>query len=519
MKHTILWVDDEIELLEPHIQVLRSRGYHVETVTSGEDAIELAQQRWYDLIFLDEMMMGMSGLETLQQLKRLDPHRPIIMVTKNEQESLMNEAIGQSIDDYLTKPVSPSQILAACKKFLDARALQQQRVAREYLRDFTQLEDTINTAERWEQWVELYRALVQWSLELDAHSDVGLDQTLSDQWRQANRRFARFIEQNYTTWLTDRPQKDNPLLSPHIAEQYVLPLLQRQRATVFVVVDCLRLDQWMVIEPFLRQHYTIQTHYYCSILPTATLYARNALFAGLFPADIERYYPHWAPTEGTTETSQNAYEQDLMRELLKRRGIELGGKFEYIKIYETEFGKRIEGDVNRLAHNQLTAIVVSALDMMAHSRSDTAILKEIAPDESAYRSLTRSWFQHSSLWGILRGLSAHDVTIVLTTDHGAIRCLRASQAIGDRETSTCLRYKIGRNVKAEAKASITISELQRYRLPKHSPIENLVLAKEDYYFVYPTDYHHYANKYRDSFQHGGVSLEEMILPVVILNPK
>jgi DNA-binding response OmpR family regulator len=519
VKHTILWVDDEIELLEPHIQVLRSRGYTVETATTGEDAIELARKRWYDLIFLDEMMVGMSGLETLQQLKRMDPYRPIIMVTKNEQESLMNEAIGQSIDDYLTKPVSPSQILAACKKFLDARTLQQQRVAREYLNDFSQLEELIASASKWEQWVELYRSLVQWSLELDTHSEIGLQQTLSEQWRQANRLFARFIEQNYPAWLTDRPRGDNPLVTPHIVDRFIIPLIQRQQKVIFVIVDCLRLDQWMMIEPLIRQHYSVQTDYYCSILPTATLYARNALFAGLFPADIERYYPQWAPTEGASENSQNVHEPDLLRELLKRRGVDLGGKFEYIKIYETEFGKRIEQDVHRLAQNQLTALVVSALDMMAHSRSDTAILKEIAPDESAYRSLTRSWFQHSSLWGILRGLSSHDVTIVLTTDHGAIRCMRPSQVIGDRETSTCLRYKVGRNVKADTKAAVIINDPARYRLPKHSMVENLVLAKEDFYFVYPTDFHHYASKYRDSFQHGGISLEEMILPVVILNPK
>lgn len=519
MKRSILWVDDEIELLQPHLQVLENRGYHVDIATCGEDAIAMAKERWYDLIFLDEMMVGMSGLETLQQLKRLDPHRPVVMVTKNEQESLMNEAIGRNIDDYLTKPVSPSQILAACKKFLDARSLQEQHLAREYLRDFAQLEEMMNHAHQWQQWVELYRALVQWSIELDAHPEVGLDQTLADQWRQANRLFARYIEQQYPRWLTDRPKDENPILSPHIVDKFVIPLLQRQKRTVFVIVDCLRLDQWMVIEPLVREFYTQETNFYCSVLPTATLYARNSLFAGLYPADIERYYPQWAPEEGGSESSQNSHEPDLMRELLRRRGVQLDGKFEYIKIYETEFGKRIEGEVSRLAQNQLTAIVVSALDMMAHSRSDTAILKEIAPDEAAYRSLTRSWFQHSSLWGILRGLAAHDVTVVLTTDHGAIRCLRPAQVIGDRETSTCLRYKVGRNVKADTKSAIIVRDPAQYRLPRHSSVENLVLAKEDYYFVYPSDYHHFANKYRDSFQHGGVSLEEMILPVVILNPK
>jgi CheY-like chemotaxis protein len=517
--HRILWVDDEIELLEPHVQILRKRGYHVQTATSGEDALALTNQEPFDLIFLDEMMLGISGLETLQQLKRQDPYRPVVMVTKNEQESLMDEAIGRNIDDYLTKPISPSQILAVCKKFLDARALQQQHVTREYLRDFTQIEQGIADAQHWDEWVDIYRSLVQWSLELDVHPDVGLDQTLSEQWRQANRLFARFIERNYPHWLTDRPKEGNPLLSPHIADRYLFPFVRQKRHVVFVVVDCLRLDQWMIIEQIVRQHFTTEVYYYCSLLPTATMYARNALFAGLYPADIERYYPQWAPAEGESESSQNVHEPDFLQELLRRRGVELYGKFEYIKIYETEFGKRIENDAHRLAQNALTAIVVSALDMMAHSRSDNAILKEIAPDESAYRSLTRSWFQHSSLWGIMRALASHDVTIVLTTDHGAVRCLRAAQVIGDRQTSTCLRYKIGRNVRADGKSTITIGDLERYRLPRHSPTENLVLAKEDFYLVYPTDFHHYAAQYRDSFQHGGISLEEMILPVVILNPK
>ncbi|MCX7930679.1 MAG: bifunctional response regulator/alkaline phosphatase family protein [Chlorobi bacterium] len=519
MTHTILWVDDEIEHLRPHIQVLHSRGYLVETATTGEDALALVQERKYDLIFLDEMMIGMSGLETLRQLKKLDPHRPVIMVTKNEQESLMDEAIGRSIDDYLTKPVSPSQILAVCKKILDARSLQQQRVAREYLRDFAQLDELINTADTWDKWVDLYGSLVQWSMELDLHPDVGLNRTISDQWKQANRVFARFIEEWYPAWLTDRPKEGHPLLSPHILDRYVVPLLQRGERVAFIVVDCLRLDQWLAIEPLIRPMYTAVTEYYCSLLPTATAYARNALFAGLYPADIERYYPQWAPKESESESSQNAHEPDLLAEFLRRRGIELNGAFEYIKIYETEFGRRVENDIRRIVQNKLTAFVFSALDMMAHTRSDVAILKEIAPDEAAYRSLTRSWFQHSSLGGILRGLASSDTTVILTTDHGAIRCMRPSQVIGDRQTSTCLRYKVGRNVKADAKQAILVSDPSRYRLPKHSSIENLVLAKEDYYFVYPTDYHHYANKYRDSFQHGGVSLEEMILPVVILSPK
>ncbi|MCS7000550.1 MAG: bifunctional response regulator/alkaline phosphatase family protein [Bacteroidota bacterium] len=519
MKKVILWVDDEIDLLQPHIRILESRGYSVITTTSGEDAIALARKEWFDLVLLDEMMVGMSGLETLQQLKRIDPNRPVVMVTKNEQESLMDQAIGRSIDDYLTKPISPSQILAICKKYLDARTLQQQHITKEYLHDFAQLDYLMSNAHTWVEWVEVYRSLVQWSIELDAHPDVGLSTTLSDQWKQANRLFARYIERVYPSWLSDRPKEGNPILSPHIVDSFLIPRIKQKHPVAFVVVDCLRLDQWMVIEPLVREYFTIEQEYYCSILPTATLYARNSLFAGLYPADIERYYPHWAPKEGQGEYSQNAHEQDLLQELLRRRGVELQGKFEYLKIYETEFGKRIESEVARLAQNHLTAIVISALDLMAHSRSDTPILREIAPDEAAYRSLTRSWFQHSSLWGILRGFATAKVEVILTTDHGAIRCLRPSQVIGDRETSTCLRYKIGKNVRADSKASVIVNDPTKYRLPKHSTTENLVLAKEDYYFVYPSDYHFYAAKYRDSFQHGGISLEEMILPVVILNPK
>lgn len=523
MEHTksILWVDDEIDLLRPHIILLQQRGYSVETATNGEDAIELARNNNYGLVFLDESMVGMSGLDTLLQLKDMDASRPVVMVTKNEQESLMEEAIGLKIDDYLTKPVNPAQILAACKKFLEAKKITEQKITQDYMLSFAEITRRLYDRLEWSDWLDIYQKLVGWSIELDAHPELGFDQTLRDQWRECNAAFSKFVDENYRDWLTDKPEEGNPLLSPHILDEYVLPRIKnKNKRTVFFVIDCMRFDQWLMMEEFLRPLYNIQKTYYSSVLPTATPFARNAIFSGLFPADIKKHYPQWAPNDNEDEHSQNAHEKELLSAYCKRRYVEVQGDVQYIKIIDTDFGKKIENDIHRIAKNHFTAIVVNAVDMIAHSRSDYAILKEIAPDEAAYRSLTKSWFQHSSLYGMLRTLATmKDVQIVLTTDHGSIRCLRGVKAMGDRDTSTCLRYKVGRNVKAEERHAMIIKNPEDFRLSKDSVTSNMIVAKEDHYFVYPTDFHHYLTKYRDSFQHGGISLEEMILPVVILEAK
>ena len=520
-KAKILWIDDEIELLKPHIILLEQRGYHVNTSTNGEDAIEMVRGTHYGLIFLDESMVGMSGLDTLPLLKQIDPVTPVVMVTKNEAESLMEEALGSKIDDYLTKPVNPAQILAACKKFIESERITQERLTQDYLVGFNEIRSKMMDRLDWQDWKEIFEKLVKWSIELDRHPELGFLSTLEDQWRECNVQFSKFIEDNYQYWVENENNADVPIMSPHINDKYLLPLLKTGKTTVFFVIDCLRADQWLVISELLSPYFSFDLDYYLSIIPTATPYARNAIFSGLFPIDIQKYYPQWWLGEPYDEShKQNAYEKELLEEYISRRRLKLKNNFTYLKIHETEFGKRVESDIKRLAKQHLTAIVVNAVDMIAHSRSDYAILKEIAPDEAAYRSLTRSWFQHSSLFGMLKQLAEmKDVQILLTTDHGSIRCMRGVKVLGDRDTTTCLRYKFGRNVKADERHAIQLKELQKFKLPKAGVTVNNIIAKEDYYFVYPTDYHHYLQRYRDSFQHGGVSLEEMIIPIVNLKQR
>lgn len=519
----ILWVDDEIELLKPHLILLEQRGYEVETATNGEDAIEMGQSQSFDLIFLDEMMVGMSGLETLDILKDINASVPVVMVTKNEQESVMEDAIGRKIDDYLTKPVNPTQILAACKKFLDARRINEAKITQDFHQEYSVLSRRLLGSMNWSEWLDVYIKLTQRSVALDEHPDVGLEQSLRDQWKECNAEFSKFIENEYKSWLGPKSDRGEgmPLLSPHIADKFLIPRLQNGRPTFFIVVDCMRLDQWKVMEKYLRELYTIDTDYYCGILPTSTPYARNSIFAGLFPTEINQHYPQFTIDErGRDEHTLNKNEKELLSLLLQRRRVKLKDELQYVKIIDTDFGKRIEADILRYAKHQLTAIVINAVDMIAHSRSDYPILKEIAPDESAYRTLTDSWFQHSSFYGILKALAnVPDVQIVITTDHGSVRCLRGSKVIGDRETTTNLRYKIGRNVKADAKDAMIIHKPEEYKIPAPGVTTTCVISKEDRYFVYPTDYNKYLNKYRDSFQHGGISLEEMILPVVVLEPR
>lgn len=517
----ILWVDDEIEMLRPHIMLLQQRGYDVTTATNGEDAIELVQVGRFDLVFLDEIMVGMSGLDTLSVIKDIEVSLPVVMVTKNEQESLMEQAIGSKIDDYLLKPVNPAQIIAACKKFIEGRRIAEEKVTERFHRDYSDVTRRLMNEMSWSDWLDTYIRLVNRSMELDSHPDVGLEQSLRDQWRECNSSFASFVENEYRGWLTDKQSEGAPMLSPHIADQFLIPRLASGKPTFFIVVDCMRLDQWLIMEEALRPFYSFQKQYYCSILPTATPYARNSIFAGLYPTEINNRYPQYAIDErGTDEHTLNRNEKELLTLLLQRRRVTLKNDLTYIKIIDTEFGKRIENDILRIARNHLTAIVVNAVDMIAHSRSDYPILKEIAPNESAYRTLTSSWFRHSSLYGMLKTLSTvPDIQIIITTDHGAVRCMRGVKVTGDRDTSTNLRYKLGKNVRADSRDAMIIRNPMDYRIPASGVVTNVVIAKEDKYLVYPTDYNHYMHKYRDSFQHGGISLEEMVLPVVILESR
>ena len=517
LKGKILWVDDEIELFRPHIRFLKEKGYAVDTATNGEDAIAMVRHNGFDLVFLDEMMAGIGGLRTLAEIKDIRPTLPVVMVTKNEEESLMEEAIGVKISDYLIKPVNPSQVLIACKKFLEGKKITGAAVSKDYIQEFNAISIAMMNDLDYKQWIDIYTKLVAWHIELDSHPELGLKQTLVDQTRECNLSFGKYVENNYRNWVEQTTNR--PALSVEVVDRYLIPHLEGSKSVILFVIDCLRLDQWLVMESLLHEYYLISKDYYFSILPTATPYSRNAIFSGSYPSDIELRHPDlWAKSEDD-EHSRNRYERQFLEKLLERRKINLKPEPKYLKILDAEFGRGVENNINSYAQTKLTSIVVNFVDMLAHGRSDSTLLKEIAPDESAYRSLTKSWFVHSSLFGMLRTLSKNkNVTVLLTTDHGSIRCLRGSKVLGDREASTNLRYKYGRNLKSEEKAAIPVKNPLEFKLPKRGVAINYIIAKEDYYFVYPTDYHKYLNQYRDSFQHGGASMEEMILPVVTLEP-
>ncbi|MCK6603893.1 MAG: response regulator [Ignavibacteriaceae bacterium] len=520
-KKTVLWVDDEIELLRSHIIFLSDKGYDVKTVTNGGDAIELLKEVEPDIIFLDEMMPGMGGLEVLSKIKDIYPNVPVVMVTKSEEESLMVDAIGSKISDYLTKPVNPSQILLVCKKFLEGKKISSQYTAKDYLQDFNQISFLLMNDLDYDNWVEIYLKLVNWEIELDRHEDAGLRQTLNEQKKECNKQFSKFIEKNYKKWLNEKDLRHRPYLTTDIVSEYVLPDIEKTDGPVFLfVIDCLRYDQWLVMEQHIKDLFRIDKSFYYSILPTATSYARNSLFAGLFPSEIERYYPDLWRGDDEDERSMNKFEKDLLQLQIERKKIKLRNELKYFKIIDPDYGRNFEQNLLSLKGNHLTAVVVNFLDMIAHGRSDSELLKEIAPDEGAYRSLTNSWFTFSYLIQSFRTLAKiKNARIFITTDHGSIRCMRGAKVLGDKETSTNLRFKYGRNLKVDDKHAIFIKDPLEYKLPRRGVTVNYIIAKEDYYFVYPTDYHKYLNYYKDTFQHGGISLEEMILPVIKMEPK
>jgi CheY-like chemotaxis protein len=518
-KGAILWVDDEIELLRSHILFLKDKGYDVETAANGDNALEHVRHQLFDLILLDEMMPGMGGLKVLAEIKSLRPGIPVVMVTKNEAESLMEEAIGDKISDYLTKPVNPSQVLITIKKILEGKKITSEHLQNDYVREFNRISASLATGLLPNEWLELYSQLTQWAIDFDEHPERGLQQTLNDQFREANMEFGKFIEKNYTKWVASSSDK-RPMLSTDIVDKYLIPELQKDKSVFFFVIDCMRLDQWFVFEEILREYFTIKRDAYFSILPTATPYSRNAIFSGSFPDEIEKRYPEiWAKWEDD-ENSLNKFEKEMLDKLLERRKLILKPEQKYIKILDADYGRGIEQNILSHTSNRLTSVVVNFVDMLAHGRSDSPLLKEIAPDESAYRLLTKTWFLYSSLLGMLKSLAKQqNVSIIITTDHGSIRSLRGAKVIGDKEAAANLRYKYGRNLKCDEKNCIFLKNPSEYRLPKRGAAINYIIAKEDYYFVYPTEYHHYVAQYRDTFQHGGVSMEEMILPIAVLEPK
>jgi len=517
---SILWADDEIDLLRPHVLFLENRGYHVTCVSNGADAVEaVTQNDLINIVLLDEQMPGMGGLETLAAIKQIRPELPVIMVTKSEEEHLMEEALGGQISDYLTKPVNPSQILLTCKRLLERIQLRNARVSQNYMHRFSAISEALHHCTGVDQWVSLYRELVKYDRQLD--NDEGARQVLEDQYREANRLFGRYIEDSYPDWIRSyysRSTDTTPILSHQVISQCVIPHLKPQHPVLFLVIDCMRYDQWLEFESLLRPLFSIQTDFCMGILPTATPYSRNSIFSGLLPSEIHRRHPSLWQGEDSEEHSRNQHERTLLLSCLERLNLS-HISMRYKKLIGKEDGRIFAQDVNHYLQADLNAVVINFVDILAHSRADSDVIRELSPDERAYRALTRTWFQHSWLYQSFQTLSKKDCTIIITTDHGAIRSLHETKVRGDRNTSTALRYKVGRNISADPRHAMIVRDPRAFGLPSKSSEDCFIIAKEDYYFVYPTNYNHYRNRYNDSMQHGGASMEEMILPVVTMRPR
>ncbi len=517
-KMKILWADDEIDLLKPHIMFLDEKGYEVDTVTNGSDALDKVSASHYDVIFLDENMPGLSGLETLSKLKSLQPSTPVVMITKSEEEDIMEEAIGSRISDYLIKPVNPNQILLSVKKNTEDKRLIRERTTSEYQQEFREIGMTIDENLSVEEWKDLYRKLVYWDLELDHSQDQGMLEVMNMQRTEADKLFSRFVSHNYLPWLHGEGE-DIPLLSHNLFRKKIAPHLEGTERPVFVVlIDNLRYDQWKVIEPMISEHFRVEEDdLYFSMLPTATMYARNAIFAGMPPLEIKKRFPdQWV--EENEEGSKNRFEAEFLEEQLRMLG-HRDLKFAYHKITDLDAGKKLVDQFDNLLHNQLNVIVYNFVDMLSHARTDMKVIKELADDEAAYRSLTLSWFEHSPLLAMIRRIAEEGGKMILTTDHGTIRVKDPVKVVGDRNTTTNLRYKQGKSLDYPEKEVFAVENPDEALLPKTNVSSRYIFAREADFLVYPNNYNHYVKLYRDTFQHGGISLEEMVVPIVTLEPK
>lgn len=511
----ILWADDEIDLLKPQIMFLEQKGYRVDAVTNGHDAVSRFQMHHYDVVFLDESMPGITGLETLSRIKALSPEVPVVLITKNEEENLMDEAIGSQISDYLIKPVKPNQILLSLKKIIDNKRLVSEKTGSSYRQEFQRIMMQINNEMNHQEWADLYRQLIYWELQLDQADNQEMQEILNMQKSEANKEFFKFVNRNYPGWL--RNAGKGPTLSHTLFKDKVLPLLKESVPVIFILIDNLRYDQYKAIEPMLTELFVKkkEEHFY-SILPTTTQYSRNAIFAGLMPSEIEKKYrDKWVHDE--EEEGKNLHEAFFMEEQLRRHGH--SGKTSYTKVTTNRSGKELEDNILNMLNNPFNVIVYNFVDMLSHARTEMEVLKELASDEAAYRSLTVSWFDHSPLYNALQKLKDKKVRIVITADHGTIRVQNPAKVVGDRNTTTNLRYKSGKNLNYNPKEVMEVRNPDEVFLPKSNLSSSYIFAKEDYYFCYPNNYNHFVNYYRSTFQHGGVSMEEMIVPVVVFESK
>ncbi|MFT7349293.1 MAG: CheY-like chemotaxis protein [Candidatus Paceibacteria bacterium] len=512
-KITILWVDDEIDLLKPHIIFLESKNYEVITCLSGQEALEELTKSKVDIVFLDENMPGISGLETLNEIKVINASLPVVMITKSEEEFIMEEAIGSKIADYLIKPVNPNQILLSLKKNLDHSRLVSEKTTANYQQEFRKISMDLSMVNSYEEWAELYKKLIYWELRLEEIEDSGMFEILESQKTEANAQFCKFMEKNYEDWYQGG---DAPVMSHTLFKELVKPEL-KDRKTLLVVIDNLRYDQWLAFEDTLNTFYKKKKDIpYYSILPTATQYARNAIFSGLTPLDMEKKYPDWWKND-TEEGGKNLYEAEFLGTQLKRLGLDL--KWDYHKISSLKQGRYLSQNFKTHKNNDLTVIVYNFVDMLSHSRTEMEVIKELASNDKAYRSLALSWFKNSPLLEIIQQAQNMGLKLIITTDHGTINVKQPSKVIGDKETSLNLRYKTGRSLTYDQKDVLEIKNPKDVHLPSINVSSSFIFAKNDLFFAYPNNYNHYVSYYRNTYQHGGVSLEEVIIPFIVLEPR
>lgn len=510
----ILWIDDEVDLLKPHIVFLENKGYQITPINNVNEAIEMLDSEKFQLVLLDENMPGISGLEAIPMLKEKDSTMKIVMVTKSEEEHIMEQAIGSSISDYILKPVNPNQILLSLKKNLQEDNLVEQKTIVEYQQEFRNLSMELSYLKTYQDWAEYYKKIMNWELKFDKILDNEFADLLQSQKEDANIQFAKFIERNYESWLHSA---DKPMMSHTLFKDKVKPEIKKGKV-LLLMIDNLRYDQWKMIEPLFSKYYSKTSEdYYYSILPTATQYARNSFFAGLLPSEIEKRFPNkWF--NDNEEGNKNEFEKDFLEDQMKRLGL-IGKSIKYIKILNAEYEKKIADEFNQYKNADVLAIVYNFIDILSHAKTDNPIVDQLIRDDKTFRSLTLNWFENSSLMKIIKSASESGLKLIITTDHGTIYVKKPSQVVGDRETSTNIRYKTGRSLSYDEKEVWAITQPEKFFLPKGNISSKYIFAKNNTFLAYPKNYNHFVNYYKETYQHGGISLEECIIPISILEPK